>query len=76
MDRARGAALALGARLGALGLPVFIYSPPERGPAFYRRGGPEELQRRIDEGELAPDFGPSRARSLGRRRHRRRPARR
>ena len=30
------------------------------GPAFFRRGGPEELQRRIDAGELAPDFGPPR----------------
>jgi len=33
--------------------------PPERGPAFYRKGGVEELQRRLDAGELAPDFGPS-----------------
>jgi glutamate formiminotransferase len=59
MERARAAARILGARLGALGLPVFIYDPPERGPAFYRRGGPEELQRRIDAGELVPDFGPT-----------------
>jgi glutamate formiminotransferase / 5-formyltetrahydrofolate cyclo-ligase len=58
MDRAAAAARQLGARLGALGLPVFLYSPPERGPAFYRRGGTVELQRRIDAGELAPDFGP------------------
>jgi len=28
------------------------------GPAFYRRGGPAELQRRIDAGEVSPDFGP------------------
>jgi glutamate formiminotransferase len=60
LDRARGAALALGARLGALGLPIFLYAPPGRGPAFYRRGGPEELQRRLDAGELRPDFGPAR----------------
>jgi glutamate formiminotransferase len=60
MERARQAALALGERLGALGLPVFVYAPPVRGPAFYRQGGVEELQRRIDAGELAPDFGPSR----------------
>ena len=52
MERARQAALALGERLGALGLPVFIYAPPERGPAFYRRGGVEGLQRRLDAGEL------------------------
>ena len=33
---------------------------PGRGPAFFRRGGPEGLQQRIDAGELVPDFGPSR----------------
>jgi len=60
MERARAAALAAGARVGALGLPVFVYAPPERGPAFYRRGGIDELQRRLDAGELAPDFGPPR----------------
>ena len=60
LERAHAVALALGERIGALGLPVFVYEPPERGPAFYRRGGSEELQRRIDAGELAPDFGPSR----------------
>src|SRR5262249_9311110 len=60
LDRARRTAEVLGARIGALGLPVFLYSPPERGPAFYRRGGPEELQRRLDVDELRPDWGPSR----------------
>jgi glutamate formiminotransferase len=60
MERARRAALALAERLGALGLPVFLYAPPERGPAFYRRGGLAELARRLDAGELAPDFGPAR----------------
>jgi glutamate formiminotransferase len=60
MERARAAAALVGARIGEeLGLPVFVYAPPERGPAFYRRGGPAGLQRRIDEGELAPDFGPA-----------------
>jgi glutamate formiminotransferase/glutamate formiminotransferase/formiminotetrahydrofolate cyclodeaminase len=59
-ERARAVARILGARIGALGLPVFLYAPPERGPAFFRRGGPDELQRRIDGGELAPDFGPQR----------------
>jgi glutamate formiminotransferase len=39
---------------------VFFYGGPGRGPAFFRRGGPEELQRRIDGGELSPDFGPAR----------------
>jgi len=45
-----------------LALPVFLYADlaPGRGPAFFRRGGPTELQRRLDEGELAPDFGPAR----------------
>ena len=61
MDRARAAARAVGARVGAeLGLPVFLYAPPERGPAYYRRGGTVELQRRIEDRELAPDFGPAR----------------
>jgi glutamate formiminotransferase len=60
MERARAVADTVGARIGELGLPVFLYEPPLRGPAFYRRGGPEELQRRVDDGELAPDFGPPR----------------
>ena len=61
LERARAAAAVVGARIGAeLGLPVFVYAPPERGPAFYRRGGPAGLQRRVDEGELTPDYGPSR----------------
>jgi glutamate formiminotransferase / 5-formyltetrahydrofolate cyclo-ligase len=59
-ERARRAAAVVAERIGALGLPVFVYAPPERGPAFYRRGGVEELQRRLDAGELAPDFGPAR----------------
>src|SRR5205807_8474844 len=60
---AHEAALALAERIGSdLARPVFLYGElaPGRGPAFFRRGGPEELQRRIDAGELAPDFGPSR----------------
>jgi glutamate formiminotransferase len=63
MERACAAALELARRIGEeLGLPVFLYGvlAPERGPAFFRRGGPEELQRRIDAGELAPDYGPRR----------------
>jgi glutamate formiminotransferase len=62
MERACATALELGRRVGGeLGLPVFLYgaTAPERGPAFFRRGGPEELQRRMDGGELAPDFGPA-----------------
>src|SRR5204862_1310344 len=60
MGRARAAALEVAGRIGELGLPVFLYGGPGRGPAFFRRGGPEELQRRVDAGELTPDFGPSR----------------
>ena len=59
MERARVVAAKTAARIGELGLPVFLYDPPLRGPAFYRRGGPEELQRRVDAGELVPDFGPT-----------------
>lgn len=63
MGLAKETALRLGERVGTeLELPVFLYGElaPGRGPAFFRRGGPEELQRRIDAGELAPDFGPGR----------------
>jgi glutamate formiminotransferase len=64
-DRARAAACArvLGERIGAeLGLPVFLYGDlaPERGPAFFRRGGTGELARRLEAGELVPDHGPPR----------------
>jgi glutamate formiminotransferase len=62
-DRARACALRLAERVGEeLTLPVFLYGElaPDRGPAFFRRGGPDELQRRIDAGELAPDYGPMR----------------
>jgi glutamate formiminotransferase len=63
LGRAREAALLLAERVGdELGLPVFLYGElgAGHGPAFFRRGGPEELQRRIDAGEVAPDFGPGR----------------
>jgi glutamate formiminotransferase len=60
MDRARTASLELGARLGELELPVFLYGSPGHGPAFFRSGGPEGLQARIDAGEVEPDFGPAR----------------
>jgi glutamate formiminotransferase len=60
---ARAAALALADRVALeLELPVFFYgrlSDDHREPAFFRRGGPEELQRRIDSAELLPDRGPS-----------------
>jgi glutamate formiminotransferase len=63
MERARRCALDVAERIGSeLELPVFLYgeSAPGRGPAFFRRGGPEELDRRLEAGELAPDFGPGR----------------
>ena len=60
MERARRAAPAIGKRIAAdLGLPVFLYEPPARGPAFYRRGGVDVLRARLAAAELAPDFGPA-----------------
>ena len=60
MPRARKTALELARRLGDGGTPVFLYaeSGEGRGPAFFRRGGLDELRRRVAVGELAPDFGP------------------
>jgi glutamate formiminotransferase len=63
MELATETALALARRIGEeLELPVFLYGElaSGRGPAFFRTGGPEELQQRLDSGELAPDFGPAR----------------
>jgi len=63
LPRALATAKELARRVGDdLGLPVFLYGElaSGRGPAFFRRGGPVELQRRIDAGELKPDFGPER----------------
>ncbi len=62
MDIAQEAALVLGQRIGAeLGLPVFLYGESGDGkrPAFFRQGGPAELQRRIDAGDVKPSFGPT-----------------
>jgi glutamate formiminotransferase len=59
-ERARRVAGSVAERIAReLELPVFVYAPPEVGPAHFRRGGPERLQQRIDDGQLAPDFGPS-----------------
>jgi glutamate formiminotransferase len=63
MDEAKDAARAVAERVGADdGLPVFLYGEVAPGvrPAMIRRGGPRELQRRIDAGEIRPDFGPTR----------------
>ncbi|HWF49707.1 MAG TPA: hypothetical protein VG294_03590 [Solirubrobacteraceae bacterium] len=71
-EAARGAAcaeaLVLGDLLGSeLELPVFMYGELARGRtrAELRRGGPEELARRIDSGDLTPDFGPHRMHARG-----------
>ena len=68
LDQAdRGAAcaeaLVLADLLGAeLELPVFLYGllAENRTRAELRRGGLQELQSRVESGELAPDFGPIR----------------
>jgi len=63
MQRARDVALDVAGRIGReVGLPVFLYGEvgQGRGPAFFRSGGTAELQRRLDAGELAADFGPAR----------------
>jgi glutamate formiminotransferase len=63
MERARSTAVRVGERIGEeLGLPVFLYGELAggRGPAFFRRGGPAELARRVTAGELRPDYGPAR----------------
>ena len=61
LRRAADAALLLAQRIGdELALPVFLYGEVGggRGPAFFRRGGAAELERRLRDGEIAPDFGP------------------
>ena len=61
MPRAKRTARLLAKRITAeLGLTTFLYGEvgEGRGPAFFRRGGPEELQRRLEAGELAPAYGP------------------
>lgn len=69
-DERRGAAcaeaLTAAGLIGAeLGLPVFLYGELATRPehverAGLRRGGPAELARRIESGELVPDYGPAR----------------
>jgi glutamate formiminotransferase / 5-formyltetrahydrofolate cyclo-ligase len=69
LDEARrGAAIAetltAAALIGEeLGVPVFLYGelatrPEHAERAWIRRGGPRELARRIQTGELVPDYGP------------------
>ena len=63
-EAARRAALEAAEAIAALGIPVFLYgelasSEKRRERAFFRRGGPAELARRMKEGEIAPDMGPA-----------------
>lgn len=61
-------ALVLGDLLGErLELPVFLYGELAGGRtrAELRRGGPAALGRRIEAGELRPDFGPRRLHPRG-----------
>src|SRR5829696_9444789 len=70
-EERRGAAIAETLTTAALigeeaGVPVFLYGdlatrPEHAERAWIRRGGPSELARRMETGELVPDFGPPRA---------------
>jgi glutamate formiminotransferase/glutamate formiminotransferase/formiminotetrahydrofolate cyclodeaminase len=60
----RGALAAAEAIAAALSVPVFLYGElattvERRERAHFRRGGIDELTRRMRAGELAPDFGPT-----------------
>jgi glutamate formiminotransferase / 5-formyltetrahydrofolate cyclo-ligase len=62
-DEAVAAARRVSDGIAALDIPVFFYgelaSSPERTErAYFRRGGPAELSRRMGSGELQPDLGP------------------
>jgi glutamate formiminotransferase len=65
-DAARNEALAAARRIAAeAGVPVFLYGElashmSRRERAFFRTGGIVELRRRVEAGELRPDFGPPR----------------
>jgi glutamate formiminotransferase len=58
----RAAALALGERIGALGVPVIGYAELGGGvrPAQHRAGGLDGLAGRLDAGEVTQLFGPAR----------------
>jgi glutamate formiminotransferase len=63
-EDARKAARAAAKGIADLGIPVFFYgelaSSPERVErAYFRKGGPTELARRMKAGELEADLGPS-----------------
>ena len=70
-EESRGAACAEALTAAALigedlDVPVFLYGelatrPEHAERAWIRRGGPGELARRMEAGELVPDYGPRRA---------------
>lgn len=60
---AHAEALVVADRIGEeFGVPVFLYGAlaDGRSRGVLRRGGPAQLAKRIDSGELRPDFGPAR----------------
>jgi glutamate formiminotransferase len=62
VERARACALELARQIGVdLGLPAFLYGELAWGRRLpeLRRGGPQELARRMESGELVPDYGPA-----------------
>ncbi len=65
-EAATDEAVGVAEAIAGLSIPVFAYgslaTTSDRAErAFFRRGGPEELRRRMREGEIAPDWGPSMA---------------
>jgi glutamate formiminotransferase/glutamate formiminotransferase/formiminotetrahydrofolate cyclodeaminase len=53
----------IGAAIGAMGVPVFLYGDLASGPdrrerAYFRAGGIDALWQRMTSGALKPDFGP------------------
>jgi glutamate formiminotransferase len=63
MGIAKHAALEVADRIGGdLAVPVYLYGEVggDRRPAFFRKGGLSELERRLESGELVPDRGPPR----------------
>ncbi|UJA20304.1 hypothetical protein HJD18_08850 [Thermoleophilia bacterium SCSIO 60948] len=62
-DAARDAARELASKIAGLDIPVFLYgelasTEERRERAFFRRGGPAELTRRMRRRELIADLGP------------------
>jgi glutamate formiminotransferase len=62
-DAAVASAREVAEGIAALGIPVFLYgelatSPERRERAYFRQGGPAELARRMESGDLMPDLGP------------------